>query len=296
MHPPKLDKNGEELDDYDEDEDDYERPTVLPPVPDAVSYLEPNNLGSRDRAEKGLPPINHTLRGRNLQVIVKLADIVLGPRTKDDAGTEEGRAKLRYDGGSWHVEGMINESIVATGIYYYHSEGITRSDLAFRTGIEEPNYEQNDRNGVQLVYGLEDEGPLVMELGAIETKEGRAVVFPNLHQHQVQPFGLLEEAERGLRKILVFFFCDPTVPIISTSRVPPQQKSWLLQPLDGLFSRIEPTGIPPEITEKIVEAMEWPMGEDEAKAHRATLMAERSNFVKVNGENVFQREFSLCEH
>ena len=40
-------------------------------------------------------------------VIVKLANIVLTPE------------KPRYEGGSWHVEGMMNERIVASGIYYY---------------------------------------------------------------------------------------------------------------------------------------------------------------------------------
>jgi hypothetical protein len=49
------------------------------------------------------------LRGRKLQVIVKLANIVLTPE------------KPTYPGGSWHVEGMKNEHIVASGIYYYHS-------------------------------------------------------------------------------------------------------------------------------------------------------------------------------
>ncbi len=40
-------------------------------------------------------------------VIVKLANIVLTPE------------KPRYEGGSWHVEGMMNERIVSSGIYYY---------------------------------------------------------------------------------------------------------------------------------------------------------------------------------
>lgn len=41
-----------------------------------------------------------------------------------------------YDGGSWHVEGMKNESIVSTGIYYYHSENISESKLEFRRATE----------------------------------------------------------------------------------------------------------------------------------------------------------------
>ncbi|BGP33139.1 hypothetical protein JCM10296v2_004928 [Rhodotorula toruloides] len=47
------------------------------------------------------------LKGRKLQVIVKLANIHL---TRD---------KPDYPGGVWHVEGMQDEEIVASGIYYY---------------------------------------------------------------------------------------------------------------------------------------------------------------------------------
>ncbi|CAF3360537.1 unnamed protein product [Rotaria sp. Silwood1] len=68
------------------------------------------------------------LRGRKLQMIVKLANIIL---TLDN---------FKYPGGVWHVEGMKNERIVATGIYYYSSSNITQADLQFRTLISElPN-------------------------------------------------------------------------------------------------------------------------------------------------------------
>ena len=40
-------------------------------------------------------------------MIVKLANIVLAPE------------KPHYTGGSWHVEGMLGEAIVASAIYYY---------------------------------------------------------------------------------------------------------------------------------------------------------------------------------
>jgi hypothetical protein len=78
------------------------------------------------------PKTRVDLRGRNLQVIVKLANIHLTPE------------KLEYNGGVWHVEGMENERIVATGIYYYHMDNITESQLSFRRSVNEPGYEQSD--------------------------------------------------------------------------------------------------------------------------------------------------------
>ena len=52
-------------------------------------------------------PPHVKLRGRTLKVIVKLANIALTPEKPDN------------NGGAWHVEGMGNEAIVATVIYYF---------------------------------------------------------------------------------------------------------------------------------------------------------------------------------
>jgi Protein of unknown function (DUF4246) len=71
------------------------------------------------------------LRGRTLQVIVKVAEIVLTPEAP------------KYPGGTWHVEGMANESIVASAICYVGSENISVSRLRFRAMVHEPGYEQN---------------------------------------------------------------------------------------------------------------------------------------------------------
>ena len=59
-----------------------------------------------------------------LQVIVKLANIELTPE------------KPTFDGGSWHVEGQLNERICATALYYYDSQNIVDSFLAFRHRID----------------------------------------------------------------------------------------------------------------------------------------------------------------
>ena len=100
---------------------------------------------------------------------------------------------------------MENENIVASGIYYYHSENISTSLLSFRVATEEPGYEQSDDKGVREVYGLANESALVQQLGCIETKSGRCITFPNVYQHQVQPFSLEDKTKKGSRKILVFF-------------------------------------------------------------------------------------------
>ncbi|WP_084523593.1 DUF4246 domain-containing protein [Nocardia inohanensis] len=215
-----------------------------PVIPDAPEFTPP---ATPERVE---------LRGRRLQVIVKLANIHLTPE------------RPRYPGGSWHVEGMLNERIVSTAIYYWDSENIGDSQLGFRAAIDDPDYEQNDRTGVSEVYGLGDEDPLNQVLGSVRTSAGRCIAFPNILQHRVAPFELADPTRPGHRKILAFFLVDPSVRITSTADVPPQQP-WS-----------------PTSTMTLAQAKEF----------RAELMRERKFFIDEHNEELYEREFSLCEH
>lgn len=233
----------------DEDgEGDESTNTVI--IPDVESYVPPK------------AKIPFGLQGRKIQVIFKLANIELTPESLD------------YPGGSWHVEGMKNENIVASGIYYYYSDNITESRLHFREAIKEPDYEQNDNLGVETVYGLVDDNPLNQDLGYVITKEDRCISFPNIYQHRVEPFTLIDKSKAGHRKILVFFLVDPTHRVLSTENVPPQQFSWC--------------------TNECIK--EDHLNLTEAKKYREDLMKERKFFIKANTENFFERPFSLCEH
>ncbi|MFE5934949.1 DUF4246 domain-containing protein [Streptomyces sp. NPDC056470] len=218
-----------------------------PVVPDAPDFTPPEMPDAAGRVD---------LRGRGLQVIVKLATIHLTPE------------KPEYVGGSWHVEGMLNERIVSTGIYYWDSENITESRLSFRAALDDPEYEQSDDDGMREVYGLENEDALNQVLGSASTPAGRCLAFPNVLQHRVGSFRLADPTRPGHRKILAFFLVDPSERIVSTSDVPPQQP-WSATSTMTL---------------------------EEAKAYREQLMQERKFFVDEHNEQLYEREFSLCEH
>ncbi|MEU6472582.1 DUF4246 domain-containing protein [Streptomyces massasporeus] len=218
-----------------------------PVIPDAPAFTPPEPPDESARVD---------LRGRRLQVIVKLATIHLTPD------------KPEYAGGSWHVEGMLNERIVSTGIYYWDSDNITESRLSFRAALDDPDYEQNDDNGLREVYGLEDEDALNQVLGSASTPAGRCLAFPNVLQHRVGSFRLVDPTRPGHRKILAFFLVDPSETIVSTSDVPPQQP-W---------------------SETSTMTLE------QAKNYREQLMQERKFFVDEHNEQLYEREFSLCEH
>ncbi|KAJ2457420.1 hypothetical protein GGF42_002683, partial [Coemansia sp. RSA 2424] len=106
--------------------------------------------------------------------------------------------KPKYEGGNWHVEAMANERIIATGIYYYDVENIAESSLKFRESVNENLcYQQHDAFGIDSAYEIFDDvyvpiAELLQEIGHIEIKSGRCIVFPNIYQHQVSSFRLAD--------------------------------------------------------------------------------------------------------
>lgn len=230
---------------------------------------------------EGVPDIEPVdIRDSRLKVIVKLANIHLTPDRPD------------YAGGTWHVEGTINEDIVATVLYYYDSENITASRLALRVAQEQPSYEQGDYYGVRKVYGINDGQSISYNVGSITCREDSIVVFPNCFQHQVQPFSLADKTKPGHRKILCFFICDPTNnKVVASDRVPAQQLEWWADEITKAGS----LNLPPELTNNILSKVDWPKNFEYAKQIREELMEERSAQVEDQA-HAFFAEFSLCEH
>lgn len=252
--------NESDIEEYIDDQEDYEenKKIIIPDIGvfTGVKYY-------KDYEGKDKPFRTYDLKGKNVQVIVKLANIHLTPESPD------------YEGGTWHVEGAAGEEIIASGIYYYDTENISESRLAFREDVCEPPYEQNDDRGVKEVYGLENEGALNQNLGYLVTQTNRCIAFPNTYQHQVQPFSLIDKTKPGHRKIIVFFLVNPEHKILSTSNVPPQQGGWKLHSLN--FDQ-------------------GSMDLEEAKKHRKELMKERKFVMDEVTKEHFERPFSLCEH
>ncbi|KAF8601424.1 hypothetical protein BDV93DRAFT_510136 [Ceratobasidium sp. AG-I] len=235
--------------------------------------------------------VRYNLAGKTIQIVVKLANIYLTPETPE------------YSGGSWHIEGMSNESIAISGIYYYDQENISESRLSFRVAVSEPEkYDQNDSKGCLATWGLDRNQPLsddpcVNHLGSVITCQNRCIAFPNTYQHQVSPFELVDKTKPGHRKILALFLIDPAVHKPSTSTIPPQQQEWrkgaiAANPiLRAAFNRLSP-----EIISWTDSLAEGTMTRKEAEDYRLELMDERTVYVDKNTEEYFSAGFSMCEH
>lgn len=215
----------------------------------------------------------------NLKVIVKMANIELTPE------------KPTYDGGSWHIEGCINEDIVATILYYYDVENITESKLSFNMAFDDPPYEQNDDFYCKHLFDLHDEGSLQRGLGSVTINEGKLLIFPNGYQHHVDAFELKDKTKPGYRKILCYFLVDPHNDVVISSKdVPPQQAGEKWQSLVDNSILLQIGELGEEHTPKPLET---------AKTIRGEFMEDRGKHYIEEDEYTdmpYLRKFSLCEH
>jgi hypothetical protein len=277
------------------------RKVVIPEPGDSFTYEEwkegvQTPVVGMDERPRGSPPrsflfqdvcLQDTFRKQGLQVIVKLASIELTPE------------KPAYQGGSWHLEGMVNEHIVATAIYYYDVENVTESQLSFRHEAEldelELVYEQDDHDPLCTIFGtasMRDE-PGVQNLGSVKTSLGRLLVFPNTLQHSVGQFSLADKTKPGHRRFIVLWLVDPHYRICSTRNVPPQQHPWWAE--RARLHSLDLGNLPQELVDIVRgEVGEWPMGIEEAKRLRLELMAERTRVAQVISTKF--HTYNLCEH
>jgi hypothetical protein len=265
-------------------------------------------------------------RDSGLQIIVKLASIELTPE------------KPNFPVGGWHVEGQMNEGICATALYYLDSENITDNSLSFR--MQTSAYMNSDEGydvgqgafgWMESVYGANlgcSGSACLQNYGSVQTRQGRLLAFPNVFQHRVSPFELVDPTKPGHRRFIALWLVDPTKRIISTANVPPQQLSWYVDSLLGstdaarheAVSKLPPdlvnllaekgvTKVAPNANSRLPEELmdvvrdyfdedkfQLPMTVEEANEHRKKLMQERSAFVKTTESGWQHATYSFCEH
>ncbi|KAK1598969.1 LOW QUALITY PROTEIN: uncharacterized protein LY79DRAFT_586471 [Colletotrichum navitas] len=206
------------------------------------------------------------------------------------------RIQPTYDGGSRHIEDQLNEHICATAFYYYDNDNVTESRLAFRTNANkddhmiELDYAQNDIDSIERTFKIKGRGNITQELGSVLTREDRLLAFPN---HCVAPFELIDKTKPGYRKILALFLVDPTVPIISTANVPPQQRDWWKE---GLIPNGRFGPLPAEVTDMGFDDLDFPISLERAKNIREELMAERTATPRCNSSDRRMDTWSSSGH
>ncbi|KAF2113135.1 hypothetical protein BDV96DRAFT_664034 [Lophiotrema nucula] len=182
------------------------------------------NLESDERYERD-DEYDDWLSDNRFQVFVKLANIYLTPE------------KPEYDGGSWHIEGQLNEHICATALYYYDNDNIIDLYLAFRTKV----YDQGEYMGIGTAYGIKSFDENVRTLGA----------------YRVEKFKLTDPIKSGHCKVLALFLRD-----------------WWLREIKTGGGRVG--NLPDELLDMIGEGVyKFLFGVEVAKRIRKELMTER---------------------
>jgi hypothetical protein len=244
-----------------------------------------------------------TLRGRRLQVIPKASRIYLEPGQS-------------YDGGEWHVEGSVNERIVATLIYYAEQVNVTESRLAFCAPVKGGSVNNvyssgHDQEGgksvpacdlIEQVYGIGNSETFVFNpenRGSIATDvQGRVLAFPNTLPHRLSGFGLQDSTKPGWRTTIVFFIVDPERPVLSTAHIPAQdaatQQLALAQLLRG------PMRGNMDVVDVIAEFLVRGVTRTQQLRRRKALMEDRSRLtdrrLEADEVKVELTNFQMCEH
>ncbi|KAF3904910.1 hypothetical protein ABW20_dc0108310 [Dactylellina cionopaga] len=234
---------------------------------DEIAMSELGNLSG----QKWSPPESTgQLEGKSLKVIVKMENIILTPEMP------------HYNGWGWDIEATKNERIVAVGIYTYAQENITDCNLGFQRTFWEGSINGNSR-WIQ-VHGLPENGRTVEQLGSVETKENHAVVFPNVYQHLVHSFSLVDRTKPGYRNVLIFLLCDPAVDNLPTTKdIAPQQPETRYELEKAL--REGPLGkFPEEILCLILAELPPVVTHPEALRYRQDLVKDRRRIISSSGE------------
>ncbi|CVL12995.1 uncharacterized protein FPRN_15031 [Fusarium proliferatum] len=220
---------------------------------------------------------------QSVQVIVKMSNVILTPE----------RPKSKEV--AWHVEGLANEHICATAIYYYEFDNVASSHVYFRTpaAMGEMSYGQMQYRGLRRVFGTElTDVPAIQQLPMATNVEGRLFVFPNVFQHKVPPLKLQDPSRPGHRKFIVLWLVNPQKRIISTANVGPQQKEAAVDRLAGILRGIQ---LPATIVDRIIRESyaDLPSADDMQQIQKE-LMDERigrgADYSKI------EREYNFCEH
>ncbi|RAH44912.1 DUF4246 domain-containing protein [Aspergillus brunneoviolaceus CBS 621.78] len=252
--------------------------------------------------------LQDTFRLQGLQIIVNMENIELTPDSGDYKGTD------------WHMEGQLNEHIVAIAVFAYDIDNITEPRIAFRqnTKLDESFYRyreykeqgrkwqwhprllparrygkntHSDLNELAQILGFSSfdldidnhAARTWQDQGAVSLSQGRVIAFPNLLEHRVEPFSLADSSRPGHYRSITLHLVDPHYRICSTRNVPPQQHHWWAQAVgETLRAAVR---LPQEIIDKILQNTgSWPMGLPEARRHRHAFWQEHrwNNLVRMD--------------
>ncbi|KAG8802142.1 hypothetical protein FRC16_010313 [Serendipita sp. 398] len=192
----------------------------------------------KHKLPNGILPENRvSLKDRKIQVFIKLTRLELTPE------------QPVFAGGEWSSEGSQEDHIVACGSVVLEQHNVTEGRIRFRMAVTRPNLGVDDPDSAAFFYwGKRRGSTLNQEIGSVVMKLRRLIVYPNIYQHRISSFKLVDPNFSGHRTILSISLVDPEISVLSTADIPPQQASWAF---DALLESLDKR-LPVEIVQKII--------------------------------------------
>jgi hypothetical protein len=139
---------------------------------------------------------------------------------------------------------------------------------------------------------MKDGDPCHQYIGSKKIQTGLTVAFPNIYQYHHTPFKLLDPLKEGHQMVAAFCLVDPDIhPLVSTSKVPPQQRCWIKTAIEESLD----VRLPVELIEKIMDDVEGLMSEHEAEAIRQEMLEERRKFWRRSDNDHFCIAFDIWD-
>ncbi|KAJ5557344.1 hypothetical protein N7494_001259 [Penicillium frequentans] len=250
----------------------------------------PNVSLSGDHAYQNIC-LQEEFRSKGLQVIVRVSSIELTPENPFYPGDSD-----------FHVDGLLNEHIVATSRYYYDVDNL-ESRISFQQ--ENDLYEWDytpELDAIHKIFNIPycfeyrefHDLPYpqkIQNLGSLEVKQGRFLAWPNTLRYKMQPFSLKDKSYSGHQRCVIIYLVDPHYRICSTRNVPMQRHDWWREAALTAETAIA-AKLPQEIVEIIMsETGDWPMGISEAAKHKKESEEERNFAIKAQTEGISHHNF-----
>jgi hypothetical protein len=214
--------------------------------------------------------LKNDFREKGLQVIIRVSSIDLTPENPSFKGDND-----------FHVEGLLNEHIVAVARYYYDVENITDARISFQQKDDLNPYEcRLGPDAMHKIFGLppfnmNELGPQKLQiLGSVATQHGRFLAWSNTLRHKTRPFTLKDMNRPGHQRFVSLYLVDPHYRICSTQNVPAQQyEGWR----DDVYNELGSSAkLPQEVADIIMEQIgDWPISLAEAQRWKEESDEER---------------------
>jgi hypothetical protein len=151
-------------------------------------------------------------------------------------------------------------------------------------------FSAGDAGATLRTWGLNDGDPCHQYIGETPLRTGLSLVFPNIYQHQQTSCKLVDSTREGRLALLMFYLVDPDIqPVVSTSRVGPQQKDWIQRAVGAALSQ----KLPFELIHEVIRHASQLMEPEEAEHYRRAFLGIHADFRRASDNYHFCIPFDV---